>query len=124
MKNSFWKYTLATVVGSVITFIVIFGILFGVFTVIIAGFGEDEVVVNDNSVLKMTLSSDIPDKTSDNPFENIDFMTFESKKVLGLNDILKTIGKAKKDERIKGIYLELSKIFNSFSCNNCNRSNS
>jgi protease-4 len=110
MKNSFWKYTLATVVGSVITFIVIFGIIFGIFAGIIASFGEDEVVVNDNSVLKMTLSSDIPDKTSDNPFENIDFMTFESKKVLGLNDILKTIEKAKKDERIKGIYLELSGI--------------
>ncbi|MBN2778050.1 MAG: signal peptide peptidase SppA [Bacteroidales bacterium] len=110
MKNSFWKYTLATVVGSVITFIVIFGIIFGIFAAIVAGFGEEEVVVNDNSVLKMTLSSDIPDKTSDNPFENIDFMTFESKKVLGLNDILKTIEKAKKDERIKGIYLELSGI--------------
>lgn len=110
MKNSFWKYTLATVVGSIITFIVIFGIIFGIFAAIVAGFGEEEVVVNDNSVLKMTLSSDIPDKTSDNPFENIDFMTFESKKVLGLNDILKTIEKAKKDERIKGIYLELSGI--------------
>jgi protease-4 len=108
--NNFWKYTLATVVGSIITFLVVFGILFGVFSIIIAGFGESEVVINDNSVLTMTLSNEVPDKTSDNPFDNIDFASFESKKILGLNDILKTIEKAKKDERIKGIYLELTGI--------------
>ncbi|MDD2385307.1 MAG: signal peptide peptidase SppA [Bacteroidales bacterium] len=108
MKNSFLKYTLATIVGSIITFAVIFGIMFGVFSAIVAGFGDDEVVVKNNSVLKMTLSSEIPDKTSDSPFDNIDFMSFSTKKSLGLNDILKTIEKAKKDDRIKGIFLELS----------------
>jgi protease-4 len=108
--NNFWKYTLATVVGSIITFVVIFGIIFGIFSVIIAGLGDSEVVVNDNSILTMNLATDIPDKASDNPFENIDFMTFESTKVLGLNDILKTLEKAKNDERIKGIYLDLTYI--------------
>ena len=108
MKNSFLKYTLATIVGSIITFAVIFGIMFGVFSAIVAGFGDDEVVVKNNSVLKMTLSSEIPDKTSDSPFDNIDFMSFSTKKSLGLNDILKTIEKAKKDDIIKGIFLELS----------------
>ncbi|HNQ67777.1 MAG TPA: signal peptide peptidase SppA [Bacteroidales bacterium] len=108
--NNFWKYTLATVVGSIITFIVIFGIIFGIFSVIIAGLGKSEVVVNDNSILTMNLATDIPDKASDNPFESIDFMTFESTKVLGLNDILKTLEKAKNDERIKGIYLDLTYV--------------
>jgi len=108
--NNFWKYTLATVVGSIITFIVVFGILFGIFSAIISGFGETEIAVNDNSVMTITLANDIPDKTSDNPFDNIDFATFETTTVLGLNDILKTIEKAKKDERIKGIYLDLSSI--------------
>lgn len=108
--NNFWKYTLATVVGSIITFIVVFGIILGIFSVIIAGFGESEIVVNNNSVLTMSLASEIPDKTSDNPFDNIDFSTFESIKVLGLNDILKTLEKAKNDDRIKGIYLDLSYI--------------
>ncbi len=105
--NNFWKYTLATVVGSLITFLVMILIILGVFSAVLTGFEKEEVVINDNSVVKMTLSNTIPDKTSDNPFENIDFMTFESNKVLGLNDILKTIEKAKKDERVKGIYLEL-----------------
>ena len=109
MKN-FWKYTLATVVGSIITFLVVFGILFGVFSAVIAGFGESEVIVNDNSVVTINLSNDIPDKTSDNPFDNIDFANFETTTVLGLNDILKTIEKAKNDERVKGIYLNLSSV--------------
>lgn len=108
--NNFWKYTLATVLGSVITFVVLFGIIFGIFAVIVAGFGDDEVIVNDNSVMTMSLGSDVPDKTSDNPFKNMDFTTFETNKVLGLNDILKTIEKAKNDERIKGIYLDLSSV--------------
>ncbi|MDD2636889.1 MAG: signal peptide peptidase SppA [Bacteroidales bacterium] len=108
MKNSFWKYTLATVVGSIITFVVVFGIMLGVISALVSGVGESEVVVQDNSVLKMTLSSEIPDKTSDNPFDNLDFMSFSTTKALGLNDILKTIEKAKKDDRIKGIFLELS----------------
>lgn len=108
--NNFWKSTLATVVGSIITFLVVAGIVFGIFSIIVAGFGDDEVEINDNSVVKITLSEEIPDKTSDNPFDNIDFTTFESKTVLGLNDILKNIEKAKKDERVKGIFLEISGI--------------
>jgi protease-4 len=93
--KEFWKYTLATVVGSVMTFIVVGGIVLIIFSAVIASFGEKEVVVNDNSVLTMTLASDIPDRASDNPFESFDFATFESTKILGLTDILKTIEKAK-----------------------------
>ncbi len=108
--KSFWKYTLATIVGSLLTFILILGILFGIFGVMLSGFGEQEVVVNDNSVLKISLNYEIPDKTSDNPFSNMDFGTFKTTKVLGLNDILKTIEKAKTDDRIKGIYLDISSV--------------
>jgi protease-4 len=108
--NNFWKYTLATVLGSIITFFVICGIIVGFFAVIVSSFGEEEVIVKDNTVLQISLSSEIPDRTSDNPFDNIDFATFESNKILGLNDILKTLEKAKTDERIKGIYLDLSSV--------------
>lgn len=108
--KEFWKYTLATVVGSVMTFIVVAGIVLLIFSAVISSFGESEIVVEDNSVLTMTLANDIPDKASDNPFSGVDFMTFESTKILGLNDVLKTIEKAKNDERIKGIYLDLSYV--------------
>ncbi|HOK38867.1 MAG TPA: signal peptide peptidase SppA [Bacteroidales bacterium] len=108
--KTFWKYTLATIVGSLLTFILIFGIIFGIFGVMLSGFGEQEVVIKDNSVLKISLKYDIPDKTSDNPFSNMDFGTFKTTKVLGLNDILKTIEKAKADDRIKGIYLDISSV--------------
>lgn len=108
--NNFWKYTLATILGSVITFVVVAGILFGISWAIFASIGKSDVVVNDNSVLTMSFGADIPDRASDNPFDNFNFMTFESTKLLGLNDILKTIEKAKSDERIKGIFLDLSYV--------------
>ncbi len=108
--KQFWKYALASVVGSFFTFFVIFFFIFIFFSVLIAGFGDKEVVVNDNSVVRVKFSGSIPDKTSDNPFSNIDFVSFESVKVLGLNDILKTIEKAKEDDRIKGIFLDLSSM--------------
>lgn len=108
--KQFWKYVLASVVGSIATFLVIFLFIFIFFSVLIAGFGDKEVEVKDNSVLRVALTNAIPDKKSDNPFNNIDFMTLESVKVLGLNDILKTLEKAKEDDRIKGVYLDLSVI--------------
>lgn len=108
--KEFWKYTLATITGSILTFLVLAGLLFGIFSIILSGLGEDEVIVNNNSVLKIKLDQDIPDRTSENPFENMDFGSFSVKKVLGLNDILKTIEKAKTDDRIKGIFLDISSV--------------
>lgn len=108
--KQFWKYTLATVVGSVVTFGVLIAIFFVFISVLIAGFGDSEVDVKDKSVIRISLTGDIPDRTSDNPFDNFDFINMESHKALGLNDILKTIEKAKEDDRIKGIYLNLSVI--------------
>ena len=108
--KQFWKFTLATVVGGIISIILFFTLFFIMFSIILAGFGEKEVPVSENTVLKINLSNDIPDRTTDNPFKNIDFTSFESVKVMGLNDILKTIEKAKLDDRVKGIYLDLSFI--------------
>ncbi len=106
--KQFLKFTLASIVGTILTLSIIFALFFVVISVLIAGFSTKETVIRDNSVLKISLNHDVPDRTSDNPFQNIDFFSFESKKVLGLNEILKNIEKAKKDEKIKGIYLDLT----------------
>ncbi|MDB4534618.1 signal peptide peptidase SppA, partial [Vicingaceae bacterium] len=50
------------------------------------------------------------DRTSENPFENFDFNTMKSQNGLGLDKMLKAIEKAKTDEKIKGIYLDLTFI--------------
>ncbi len=106
--KQFLKFTLASVVGMIITLGVISVLFFIFISVIIAGFSSKETVVRDNSVLKISLNYDVPDRASDNPFQSVDFFNFESRKILGLNDVLKNIEKAKKDDKIKGIYLDLT----------------
>src|SRR5436190_1721199 len=61
-----------------------------------------------NSILELTFDHPIKERTSRNPFEDLKFPSLRSDQDLGLNDILKNIEKAKKDSRIKGIFLNLS----------------
>ena len=112
MKN-FLKYTLATIVGIMIVHVILFFIFIG-FIGAIASFSEKTVTVKNNSILTIKLEGEILDRTSDNPLDNIDFLSFTPKKNLGLNKILASIQKAAKDSRIQGIYLDLTEIQGNF----------
>jgi protease-4 len=108
--KQFFKYTLASLLGSILTFAILIGILIAIISAFVDGFSEQEAIIDDNSVLKLRLATDIPDKASDNPFSNIDFISMTSTKTMGLNNILKNIEKAKKDDKIKGIFLDVGSI--------------
>jgi protease IV len=107
--KSFLKYTLATIVGIVVTGLLFMLIFFGIMGAILSK-GDTTVDVRPQSILKMKLNYEIRDRSPKNPFENIDFQTFKVKNVLGLNDILANIEKAKKDDDVAGIYMDLSYI--------------
>ena len=107
------KYTLATIVGIMIVHVILFFIFIG-FIGAIASFSEKTVTVKNNSILTIKLEGEILDRTSDNPLDNIDFLSFTPKKNLGLNKILASIQKAAKDSRIQGIYLDLTEIQGNF----------
>lgn len=62
----------------------------------------------ENSVLKMNLNTEIKERGSQNPFGDIDLGPLMNKTVLGLNDIISNLQKAKIDKNIKGVYLEVS----------------
>lgn len=111
--RSFLKYTLATIVGFLIVNIFLFFIFIGIMGVVGSLF-EKSVEVKANSILSIKLEGEISDRASDNPFENFNFMSFKPQKTLGLNKITEAIGKAAKDDRIKGIYLDLSEIEGNF----------
>jgi protease-4 len=68
------------------------------------------IKISNNSILHLTLNKPIKDRTSNNPFENFDFSSMESKNGLGLDKIIASIEKAKTDDRIKGIYLDVTSI--------------
>ena len=109
----FYKIVLGAFLGTLIALVINFFIKVGVVSSMIAGFSKDtetSTTVKPNSVLYMKLDYAIPDRSSDNPFGNMDFKTMESKDATGMNEILRNIEHAKTDDKIKGIYLELSNI--------------
>jgi len=100
----------ASFAGTILTLIVVFLMFAGMIASIVAMSGDEEVKISDNTVLKITWTGEIRDRGSDNPFENFDFATMQSKKPLGLYTILKNIEKAGKDDRIVGIFLDMESI--------------
>jgi protease-4 len=114
--KQFFKYVLATVVGVVLSSILLFLIFFGIMAALVSSIGSDkEFVVKDNSVLKISLAYPIEERTSKNPFEGgFNFANLSSDR-LGLNDILARIKMAKEDDKIKGIYLDMSMVPSSFA---------
>ena len=76
---------------------------------------EELVVLKDNSVLKIEFKDPILDRTSDNPFSDIDLLNSSTEGSVEFKDILDNIEKAKNDDKIKGIYLNFSSVNAGFS---------
>lgn len=107
--RQFFKFTFASMLGFLLAGIVIVLL----FTALIAGVSsstEKEITVEANSILHLDFSQAIVDRTSNNPFENIDFLTFETNNAQSVGDYLKAIRAAATDDNIKGIFLDLSSI--------------
>lgn len=110
--KQFFKITFASALGFVLGSVLLTFLSVAIIAGIISSIdkGDKNKEVKENSILKFTFSNELVDRASNNPLENFDFNTFESRNPDGLNDILKAIDKAKEDENIKGIYLELTSL--------------
>ncbi len=104
MKD-FLKYTLATMTGIVIIFVLFFVILLASLSSMVIS-GEKPVSISDNSVLVLKAGVTIPDKGSTNPYSGFDIVNMTITPVPGLNEILQNIKKASSDDKIKGILIE------------------
>lgn len=101
MKD-FLKYTFATVVGILVTGLII-GVI-GVMSIIgIVASGEQAKNVSDNSVLVINLSGIIQERTESSILNEL---TGNKVSGLGYDEIMSAIKKAKKNDNIKGIYIE------------------
>lgn len=98
--KSFFKAVLATIVGILFLWILLF-ITF--LSIGIASLSSTHTPIKSNSVLVLNLNGIINERAPDNPFEN--FYGNTNPKVLGLNTLLSIIKKAEKDNNIKGISL-------------------
>lgn len=105
----FFKYTLATLMGLFLFLIVSILIIVGIGAAMSGG--ESEFEVKENSILKLDLNRPIVENAStedDNPFATIPNPFFESTEKIGLIQILSALERARIDNNVKGIYLDVS----------------
>lgn len=109
--KQFIQFLFASTLGFFLAAILMFLLLIGLGTAAVTFVeGNKTSVINENSLLHIKLNKPILDRTSDDPFQNFDFISMKSNPNLGLNGILENINKAKDDDNISGIYLDLSTI--------------
>ncbi|WP_107667818.1 signal peptide peptidase SppA [Cyanothece sp. BG0011] len=109
---NFLKQTLASVIGTLagLFLFTTFGISSVVILLITLASVETEPVLKNNSVLVLDLSTKIQDRE---PLVNIqDILSAKDQSVLTLNQVIKNIEKASKDDRIKAIFLDGSNADN------------
>ena len=108
--KQFFKFMFASITGTLLIIIILFFIMMGIM-ISVASFSKKEIViVPKNTVLQLKFDEAITDRSSNNPLENFNIYSMKSGESLGLNDILDNIKKAKSDENIKGIYLDLGTL--------------
>lgn len=107
--KQFFKFMFASMLGFLLVNLLLFFLMIIIFASIASMGSSDVTVVQKNSILTMKLNQPIYDRAPANPdFSN--FPSFSMDIHPGLDDILKNLEKAKRDDNIKGIYLDLSVI--------------
>ncbi|HEY9048408.1 MAG TPA: signal peptide peptidase SppA [Ohtaekwangia sp.] len=104
--KSFFAAFLALILFSVISFILLLGIIGGLTA-------EEEVVIAENSVLHLKLDAQITELQAENPLAGLPFSNDVPK--IGLLQLKEVIQHAKEDSNIKGIYLDVSYPMAGFS---------
>ena len=107
--RSFLKYLLASILGVIIASLLIFILSLVIISAIVSSQDKPEKI-SDNSILQLKLNLPVHDRKSSLPVLVYNITSFRTDNQLGLNDILNNIAKAKKDDKIRGIFLDLSKI--------------
>ncbi len=108
--KQFFKFMFASMLGFFLTWVIIFIFFIIIIFSAISSSTKKEVKITENSVLQITLDSPIEERESKNPFENFDFASMKSNQANGLDQIIRCISQAAKDDYIKGIYLNVNDI--------------
>ncbi|MDR3651738.1 MAG: signal peptide peptidase SppA [Paludibacter sp.] len=105
--KQFLKFTLATIVGVIITTLLGLLIFFGIIGAV-ASSSDSTTVLKPNSVYELTLEGTLVDRSEDDPFSGAfgKFFGKADENSIGLDDVLANIEKAKNDDNIVGIYLK------------------
>ncbi|MEI6765289.1 MAG: signal peptide peptidase SppA [Bacteroidota bacterium] len=108
--KQFFKFMFASMVGYLLVCIIC-GLFFFIMVASVASLSSKQVIqIKDKSILTLKLDQPIYERAPSNPFQNFDFGSMKSMNNPGLDDILKSLKKAASDDRIKGIYLDITNI--------------
>ncbi|MBN1198827.1 MAG: signal peptide peptidase SppA [Bacteroidales bacterium] len=103
----FFKAMLAAMLGSFLTILILLCIGVLVVIGIIAASSDTTVVIPEKTILTLQFNKPIMDRTPSLPLL---YQFGNPSRVVGLNDILANIKKAKEDEHIQGIYLNAESV--------------
>jgi protease-4 len=106
MKD-FFKMMFASMLGFFITIIILFFVFIAIVLSFVSLSSNEEVVISSKTILHIELNKPISDRSPKNPIF-FDMATMSRK--TGLTDILKNINKAKTDNNISGIFLDINSI--------------
>lgn len=101
MKD-FFKYMSATVVGLII-FTLLTGVIGAMCIVGMIASGSSAKDVSENSVMVLNMSGMLDERSESSFMDELNGGTVGT---IGLDDVLEAIGKAKDNDKIKGIYIE------------------
>lgn len=106
--KQFLKYTLATMLGIVLINILLFLLFLGTMAALGSAFGSGrKPTIQQHSVLHLKLDAPILDR---GPKENLDLPQFGMRSATGLNDLLAGLDRAATDDRIRGVFLDLTSV--------------
>ncbi len=107
--RQFLKFTLASFTG----FLLVFLVIFLIFSALVAGLmsKDDKVTeIKKNSILHLDFADVIADRGTENPLSGIDFTSLEGSQTTSFRDYTRSIHAAAEDDKILGIFLDLSDI--------------
>ncbi|HEX2617882.1 MAG TPA: S49 family peptidase, partial [Flavobacteriales bacterium] len=109
--RQFFKFMLASMVGTLLIGVVLIFLFIGSLAALAGSysFKGKPTFVKDGSVLRFTLDQDVVDRGEQNDFD-LDFGPFRGRSKVGLNDLLADLEKAKTDDRVKGVFLDLGYV--------------
>lgn len=112
---SFGKAFLSSCLGALTAMIVFFFLSIFLISAMISAFSDDKkVVLQENSVLHLNLDAQVTEMQQENPLAGLPIPGGDVRKI-GLLQLKQAIAHAKDDDKIRGIYLEVSQPMAGFS---------
>ncbi|MBD1397048.1 signal peptide peptidase SppA [Pontibacter sp. JH31] len=101
---NFLRYVLATIVGLFVFFFLGLLIMVGI---VAATASKGDITVAENSVLELKLDKSISEREKESPFGDLSFGFYSFDSGDGLDKIKASIRRAKTDDNVKGIFLNM-----------------